>query len=208
MGQTTGLLLEKEGTVKKLLVILVALFWAGQLHAGLITVNADDEFTSFTINDVNYLDSIPNRDKWNKIGTLSYDFEPGKAYTLQWGIKNTKALYMGFIGQVDVGNGQIFNSKMFNQNNWSFASDALLSLTEQKTDELFHTHPWRKADTGAISDAYWVGPWGLVEGWRTMTATLSFTTNPAAPVPVPAAAWMLGTGIVALVGFRRKNAAA
>jgi hypothetical protein len=37
-----------------------------------------------------------------------------------------------------------------------------------------------------------------------MTVTLKFDTTGATPVPVPAAAWMLGVGLVALVGIRRK----
>jgi hypothetical protein len=33
------------------------------------------------------------------------------------------------------------------------------------------------------------------------------TLNPnAAPVPVPAAAWLLGSGVLGLIGLRRRNA--
>lgn len=191
--------------MKKILVALVILFWAGQLQAGVITVNADDEFTGFTINGVSFLNAIPNTENWLEPGSFNYDFLPGTDYTLTWNLRNVSNT-MGFIGQVDLGDGQVYNSRLHDPN-WSFATTALIGLSETKADDTSLLNPWRKANTGAISDAYWVGTKTWVGSRRTLTATLRFTT-PAAPVPVPAAVWMLGSGLVALVGIRRKTATA
>jgi hypothetical protein len=47
----------------------------------------------------------------------------------------------------------------------------------------------------------------IFTGGASMLPTLSFDVVDAAPVPIPAAAWLLGSGIVGLVGVRRRKAA-
>lgn len=59
--------------------------------------------------------------------------------------------------------------------------------------------------------AYWysdLSPWG---GYRTSTfyldkVVLNTASAPVAPVPVPAAAWLLGSGLLGLFGLQRKKA--
>lgn len=118
--------------MKKILVALMILFWAGQLQAGVITVNADDEFTGFTINGVSFLNAIPNTENWLEPGSFNYDFLPGTDYTLTWNLRNVSNT-MGFIGQVDLGDGQVYNSRLHDPN-WSFATTALMPLSETKAD--------------------------------------------------------------------------
>jgi hypothetical protein len=187
--------------MKKILVLLVSVLWACQLHAGTITVTADDSFTGFTINGVSYLSSLGSAsdlNDWRTTSSFNFDFLPGTTYELVWSIADLYHVAMGFIGAVDVGNGQIYKSGIGNEG-WSFTSASPTALYNT-TNGLA---PWHNTvNSGLLAGANWVGYTSAnhFEKFDTMTATLKFTT----PVPLPAAAWMLGAGLVALVGVRRR----
>ena len=60
----------------------------------------------------------------------------------------------------------------------------------------------------AISDAvYSVALGGATDALSTYVATISAVETGASPVPVPAAIWFMGSGMMALVGFGRRKIA-
>jgi hypothetical protein len=146
-----------------------------------------------------------------------FTFDPNTEYTLTWNLRNTGRPInpMGFIGQVDTGYKDIHGNQMVYGSNlklndpehpWTFFSpnNAATSLVEGKVSTLQSETRWPWQDTfNVFSLGRWVG-YGDAKVGDTMTVTLKFDTTGATPVPVPAAAWMLGVGLVALVGIRRK----
>lgn len=186
--------------MKKILFTLLALFWAAQLHAGVITVAADDSIRGFTINGQDFLGALSGRDNWRTVSTLEYDFLPGTSYELVWNLADVYHSAMGFIGSVDTGDGQVYNSRIGNEG-WSFSASSNTALYDTQNG----LGPWGRTVAAAFPDAYWVGYTRSSEFARgdIMTATLRFST---APVPLPAAAWMFGAGLLALAGMRRKMA--
>jgi hypothetical protein len=55
-------------------------------------------------------------------------------------------------------------------------------------------------------DLQWTGLWANLVGANTSAVVGTFSLAPSA-VPVPAAVWMFGSGLLGLVGFSRRKAA-
>jgi len=69
-------------------------------------------------------------------------------------------------------------------------ADGILSLTLRETDPVTQIHQFYSRNAAGTTSAQWV-------------PTLNVTTAPA-PVPIPGAIWMLGSGLIGFAAIRRK----
>lgn len=190
--------------MKKFLLMLAALLWAGHVSAATMYFSADNTITSFKVNGVDVWSTLINEGDWKKIDSLIFNPISGMN-TIEWEISNTGGLAtsatsggnpMAFIGLVDIGSA-IFQSGI-SSIGWSFSSAVSTLYELANSGSIWANNGF--AGATETSGANWVG----YTGASSMTATLTFDYK---PVPVPAAVWMLGTGLVAVLGMRRKMAA-
>jgi hypothetical protein len=102
-----------------------------------------------------------------------------------------------------VGAGQIGAQAHMNWGNFPGYTDMLIAFVWNYSD----SGGVRTLTPGATGPGTNGGGVTMVNGFKGFTPVVNMTTNTAAPVPVPAAAWLFGSGLLGLVGVARRKKA-
>ena len=144
--------------------------------------------------------------------SLTYNFEPG--YNVDWDSSwrlpsaGDNPVYAD--PQATSEMGHLFFSELGHENSFVGGSTTTSELNNSVFNNLFAGRYWTSTEAAPIPDSAWLfymdlgtqyyapkhlGPYGLaVRSGQVTTAT-----------PIPGAVWLLGSGIVGLVGLRRKK---
>lgn len=194
-----------------ILCSLVMVCWSGMALAATVTYTftADntsvqtDPFTGFYLADsagTTVLKNIADKSNtWREAltGSFEYDFRPGETYTLNWIVQNETGP-MAFLGMFSV----------FGTTYESSSSDPWLvdGATPTSFGLLTDSNIWRSSGSSVLDPAFagflpeWIGYESGVN-YADMLVTASFS----APVPLPGAAILFGSGLLGLVGLRRRQ---
>lgn len=205
------------------LTFALVLLIASQASAATLSFTADNEINGFTINgksiDVSTLSNMNNLQGKTE---YTFNYDPSKELTITWDVKNyplsettgplnvfyytnpqgtspyTSTYFpyanpMGFIATLDI-DGKTYDSNL-TDGLWSVAAD----MAGKEYD--YNSGAWYNKVSADFSGAEWLSTelnsWGL--GSSSMTVSFNL-----APTPIPGAVWLLGSGLVGLVGIRRK----
>ena len=160
---------------------------------------------------------------WQSSATVSsvLDFKPGTEYTATWTLRNVDytsgfsgSAYpassmgsgnpMAFVGQLTVGGATYTSSanglwKVDGANPFQYGTNGQQQL-------IWTTNNGNNGVGGIPVSAYWIGSskdGSDANGLFTVTA--SFKTG--SPTPVPGAVWLLGSGLLGVMGFKRTRKA-
>jgi hypothetical protein len=157
-----------------------------------------------------------NSSDWQKADSYQLSLQPGQSYQLVWEVKNLWAYPSplpgpdnpaGFLAQISFG-GQ---APILTSDSWKVANYThLIALNEIVWGDAAvwgvnaGSNIWNTVNGGAIAgidgNAHWIWSSDNIKDQHIFVAT-QFT----APVPLPAAAWMLGAGLIGLVALRRQR---
>ncbi|MEW6267134.1 MAG: VPLPA-CTERM sorting domain-containing protein [Thermodesulfobacteriota bacterium] len=173
----------------------------------------------------------PNAIDWRWADTAHFELQRGVSYTFYWWVLNAPDPNIdapnnpsGFLGQVVFSSGQptLLSSDSWlvssdtqnwipgqvyadNSGNWldEAARQAFQAANPGVTESIWWY--WKDYTTGSgqidgiSGQAAWIGLGPYVEG-NDFWVKLEFTV----PVPIPGAIWLLGSGLIGLMGLRRK----
>ena len=215
-------------------IILFALLILGlsatSAMAASITFDVDDYLVGFSAtvdgSTTNVdLSSLSNINDWSASTTYSFDYDATKEYTFVWNIENKASAWrsgdyvstpsadyhrtpypfdreqdydnpMAFVGSADLG---AYGTLLSDLNAyWSITSSDGSAYTLAYNDP---NSTWMLNDPSGVDDAFLGAYWLGVCGATAMEVTLVI---PAQATPIPGAAWLLGTGLLGLVGLRRR----
>lgn len=204
---------------------LIGLFWAGSVSAAISSdtlikyaITSDNVVTDFSVfgangETISMIDLSGQDNAWQTaiVGTESVSLTQGETYYLQWTVLNTPKSGqndgyfnnpMAFVGQFSVNGIDYYLSS--GSEMWRVDSGAPTVF-----GSLADTSRWSAGISsllnGISGNAMWIGlgdPANFGSGFSRMTVTASFM----APVPIPGAAFLLGSALLGLVGFRRARA--
>ncbi len=89
----------------------------------------------------------------------------------------------------------------------SSASVAIASFAEQKDLgmlKLFDSSASITSYAGSLNLSFYAGPFNDAGGFDSSQVLSGNVPNSPSPVPIPAAVWLLGSGLIGLVGMRRR----
>ena len=193
-----------------LLTLLTTLLSTSMAFAMTATIQftTDNQLTELTLNGKSILPTASiagNFDDWTSVKSFNFEYDPSQSYIFTWSIKNydTSAKVetegsstlpasgnpIGFIAQVDLDglSGWELTSQL--DQYWSVAGDYGVEYD-------YGTGAWGNRPASISSEAKWLS---VTDGASTMEASLTLS-----PTPTPGAAWLLGSGLVGLVGLRKR----
>lgn len=159
-----------------------------------------------------------NSTNWQKADTYQLSLQPGQSYRIVWEVQNLWDYPSplpgpdnpaGFLAQISFG-GQtpILTSdswKVANYTTYNIPFDQMTWVNAETWGANSGSNIWNTVNGGAIAgidgNAQWIWTSNNIKDQHIFVAT-QFT----APVPLPAAAWMLGAGLIGLVALRRRGA--
>lgn len=186
------------------------------------TFTADNELTDLTYSmngqaaeTVSSFAGITNIANWQKADTLTVDLATGETYELLWRVENYGAISnnnpFAFLADVTSAHGDNYSTsatwEVANEvggtpgtwvtaREYAFNSGALIDGSGNSI--------WNRVNGGApiagiSDDAKWIG----VEEYPGASANAMYVRMSVTATPVPAAAWLLGSGLLSLLGIRR-----
>ncbi len=184
---------------------------------------ADNYVDSFTLtNGATSLYSSSKSTNWQTSTSVSNILlDPGKEYTATWQVRNvplnnvtfgapaTQASNiaggnpMAFLGQITIGDTTYTSSA---NRIWQVNGNSPIQYNTNSAGSI-----WYNVKGGTIAGIYATAAWigssaDGSDGDGLFTVTAKFNTAPAS-TPIPAAVWLLGTGLMGLAGIRKKFAA-
>ena len=154
-----------------------------------------------------------NADEWRLASSYTADLAPG-TYTVEWTVVNwevppTTSGPAAFLAQIDTGSGLILTSSAWEVNpyinsvyeGWKAATEYNLN---SDPNSIWDNNNGNSAVAGISGDAWWIGSGAFPGETAQFKVRTSFTVS---AVPIPGAVWLLGSGLMGLVGLRRKLAA-
>ncbi|BDQ35439.1 VPLPA-CTERM sorting domain-containing protein [Pseudodesulfovibrio portus] len=193
-----------------LLTLLTAVLSSSMAFAMTATIQftTDNQLTELTLNGKSIIPTATitgNLDDWREVKSFNFEYDPSQSYLFTWSIKNydtsgkagtegsstlpTSGNPIGFIAQVDLDGTPGWELTSQLDQYWSVAGDYGVEYD-------YGTGAWGNRPASISSDAKWLS---VTDGASTMEASLTLT-----PTPIPGAAWLLGSGLVGLVGLRRR----
>ena len=145
--------------------------------------------------------------QYAKTGSYQGPLNQGEQYTLRWGVYNENRVPptsdpvdpMAFVGQFSINNGDLFQTSATG-GVWSVSSGSLNSYGAFQNGGTWAAG-YSSLSGAILAGAEWIGA-GVYPGDSIETlVTATFT----APVPLPGAAILLGSGLLGLVGLRRRE---
>ena len=189
------------------------------------TYTADNYVDAFTVSAGGAIiaDLGSKTSTWKSAATIStlLDVKPNTEYTATWTLRNVDyssefsgAAYpassmgsgnpMAFLGQISIG-GTTYTSQA--NGIWKIDGATPFQYGTNGQQQLIWTAGNGNTGVGGIPvSAYWIGSsrdGSDANGLFTVTAT--FKTG--APTPIPGAVWLLGSGLLGVMGFKRRKAA-
>lgn len=195
--------------MKRLVLTLLLVLTATSASAAPVAFSgwftADNRVTGISL--FNKTDSVTmtfagkSTDWWTP-AAFSTTLELGKEYVLSFTVKNDGAYGSGnpagFLGDFTMGGVSYLTQA---SPVWSVDSGSLAQFhtNNEGLTSIWYRGNGNKTIANISGDAWWIGKAGALANNESYTVSANFTAT-----PIPAAVWLLGSGVLALVGLRRR----